>query len=64
MPVRCGVVSSEIAHEKASVHFVMEEAGKECGWFVWVDFGLCGPVGVGRFDPLEVIIGEGCDGLL
>ncbi len=51
-------------HDEAGVHFVVEEAGKERSWLVWIDFSLSGQVEVGRFDPLKVVIGEGCDGLL
>ncbi len=59
-----GVITSEVAHDKDCVNFVMEETGKECSWFVWMDFGLCGPVRVGRFDSSEVLTGKGSDGLL
>ena len=47
-----------------AIHVEMEEAGKECSWLVWIDFSLSGQVEVGRFDPLKVVIGEGCDGML
>ncbi len=57
----CSVITSEIMHDKASVHFVM---GKEHGGLVWTDFGLCGPVRVGHSYPVEVVIGESCDGML
>ncbi len=61
--LHCGVITSKVTHDEAGVHVVMEEAGKERCGFVWVDLGLCCPVGVCCFDPLEVIIGEHCDGL-
>ncbi len=64
VPVRWVVITSKVMHDKACVHIVMEEAGKERCRLVQMDFSLCGPVRVGCFDPLEVVIGEGCDGLL
>ncbi len=51
-------------HNEAGVQVVMEEENEECGGFVWVDLCLRRPVRVGRFDPMEVVIGEHSDGLL
>ncbi len=36
----------------------MEEAGKESGWFVGVDFQLRCPIWIWILDPPEVVIGE------
>ncbi len=63
IPVHSGVVLPKIPHYKACVLVVMEEAGEKRSGLVLVDLGLCGPVRVSHFDPAEVVIGKGCDGL-
>ncbi len=60
----CGVVPSKVAHDQAGVHLVMEEASKECGLFLGVNFGWLGPIWVWLFDPSEVIIGKVGDHLM
>ncbi len=64
VPVRGSVTTAKITHDQAGVHPVMEETGKECGLFPRVYFGLCGPIWIWFFDPLEVIIGKVGDCLL
>ncbi len=62
--VGCSVITYKVMHNKAGIHFVMEEAGQEHCGFVWVDLILRGPVRVGCFDPMEVVVSKHCDGVL
>ncbi len=64
VPVCRGIVTAEVSHDKACVHFVMEEACKKCNGFVGIDIGLVGPVGVVFFDPSKIICGKVGHGLL
>ncbi len=57
-------IPPEIMHDKTHVHNVVEETSKEYGWFVWMDFGLLGPIWIILFDPLEVVMGKVGNGLL
>ena len=52
------VVICEVAHKKADIYIVVEEAGCHCNSFFAGDGLMCAPVYVVRPDPDEIVCGE------